>query len=162
AMLGELSASIAHEVSQPLGAILSNADAGTMILDSDAEGRIDEVREILADIRRDDLRAREVVRRVRALAQRREPELKPLDPNDLIAAVQPLLAADAARRDVTVELDLTPLPLVRGDRVQLQQVLANLILNAMDAMETVPVEQRRVRLQSRRIDGKVELRVRDF
>jgi len=161
AMLGELSASIAHEVSQPLGAILSNADAGAMLLDSDDQNRIDEVREILADIRRDDLRAREVVRRVRALAQRREPELKPLDLNDVVADVCRLLEADAARRGAAFELDLDPTARVHGDRVQLQLVLANLVLNAIDAMEHVPVARRRVQLQTRIVEARAEVRVSD-
>jgi len=119
ATLGELSASIAHEISQPLAAILSNAEAGELLLDAKPHSA-DSLKEILADIRSNDLRARDVVRRVRALAQRRTPGLQLIDLNEVMADARRLLEADAPRRGVTFDWDLAPVPPVDGDPVQLQ------------------------------------------
>jgi signal transduction histidine kinase len=134
ALAGELTASIAHEINQPLGAILSNADAAEMLLES-APQSLAEVRQILEDIRKDDLRASEVIRRLRALLRKREMELQPIDLNDLASEVLLLVRAEARRRHVTIESQLAAhLPRVRGDKVHLQQVLLNLVLNGMEAM----------------------------
>jgi signal transduction histidine kinase len=161
ATLGELSATIAHEISQPLGAILSNADAGAMLLDSDDPGRVNEARQIFADIRRDDLRARDVVRRVRALAQHHALSLQPLDVNDVIDDTVRLIETDAARRGVAITLDLAAIPRVSGDRTQLQQVLINLMLNAMDAMTDSPPGRRRLSVRTRLAESRVEVCVSD-
>src|SRR5262249_28342949 len=134
AIVGELTASIAHEINQPLGAILSNADAAEMLLES-SPAPLDEVRQILDDIRRDDLRASEVTRRLRALLRKREGEFQPVDLNETIREVLVLVRAESARRGVAVETSLAAgLPLVRGEKVHLQQVLLNLLLNGMEAM----------------------------
>jgi PAS domain S-box-containing protein len=134
AILGEMTASIAHEINQPLGAILSNADAAEMLLESAPES-LAEVRHILDDIRKDDLRASEVIRRLRALIRKREMEIQPVNLNDVIAEVLGLIRAESGRRAVVVETELaTDVPLIRGDKVHVKQVLLNLLLNGMDAM----------------------------
>jgi PAS domain S-box-containing protein len=133
-LLGEMTASIAHEINQPLGAILSNADAAEMLLES-APASLSEVRHILDDIRKDDLRASEVIRRLRALLRKREMEMQPVDLNEVISEILGLIRAESGRRGVAIETDLAAdLPLIRGDKVHLQQIFLNLLLNGMDAM----------------------------
>jgi len=150
AVAGELTASIAHEINQPLGAILSNADAAEMMLER-PHPPLDEIRQILADIRRDDLRASEVIQHLRSLLRKHELEIRLLDLNDLITEVLRLAAADGQRRRVHFVREFaTDLPLVPGDRVHLQQVMLNLLLNAMDAMAETPIPRRRVTLRTRR------------
>jgi signal transduction histidine kinase len=159
--VGELTASISHEINQPLGAILANAEAAEMLLDG-SEGSIEEVRRILADIRKDDLRASEVVRRVRSLAGKREVEMGPIDGNALVTSVARLLEYEAKRQNVTVEKDLAEnLPDVRGDEVSLQQVLINLALNGIEAMDGHPAGRRKLLIQTRPAGGHVEIRVSD-
>lgn len=148
ALLGELTASIAHEINQPLGAILSNADAGEMLL-SLAEPPLEELRAILGDIRKDDLRASEVIQRVRALLSKRPIETHPLDLNSILAEVLRLIALDAQRRGVKLVCELAdPLPRIHGDLVHLQQVLLNLLLNGMDAMSDTPAPRRQLIIRS--------------
>jgi len=163
ALLGELTASIAHEVNQPLGAILSNAEAAEILLAKGGEESLPEVRQILADIRRDDLRASEVITRVRALVGNRETQMEPLDVNDLLESSMRLVVYDVRRRGVIVGRDYAlNLPVISGDRVQLEQVLLNLMLNAMDAIKGVSLAHRRVTLRSARRDpGAVEISVED-
>jgi PAS domain S-box-containing protein len=161
AVMGELTASIAHEINQPLGAILANADAAELLLEA-GPARLDEVRRALADIRKDDLRASEVVRRIRELVRTHELERQPLDLNEIVAGVLQLLGADAARRGVALEAALAPgLPVVRGDRVHLQQVLLNLLLNGMDAMTGTPEPRRRLAVRTARNGTDVEVSVTD-
>lgn len=133
--LGELTTSLAHELNQPLAAILANAQAGTYILgDSSAPGSV-QLREILADIASEDRRAGEVIQRLRDLLRKGEPERVSLDVNAVVREVVGLLASDAVIRGVSLRLDVHPDRLVvRGDRVQLQQVLLNVVINAMEAM----------------------------
>jgi PAS domain S-box-containing protein len=159
--ISQLTASIAHEINQPLGAILANADAAELLLEADSE-RLDEVRQILADIRRDDLWASEVIRRVRDLLHQRPLERQPLVLNEVVSDVLRRLDADLTRRSVAVETELAPsLPAVHGDRVHLQQVLLNLLLNGMDAMADVPPFRRRLAVRSGRHGGGVEVTVAD-
>jgi signal transduction histidine kinase len=160
--VGELTASIAHEINQPLGAILSNAEAAELFLDADPP-RLDRVRQILADIRQEDLRASEVIREVRALARKEPPQVRLLSMNDVVRDVTSLVEADARRRGVTVELHLSNgLPPVSGDRVQLQQVLLNLCLNGLEAMGPAGPGGRRLQVRTHaRRDGVVELAVAD-
>jgi C4-dicarboxylate-specific signal transduction histidine kinase len=161
AVMGELTASIAHEINQPLNAILNNADAAELLLE-DGSGRLDEVRQILADIRKDDLRASEVIRHARELLRRREPERRPLDIGELVRGVLLLLGRDADRRQVALEPRLVSgLPVVCGDKVHLEQVLLNLLLNGMDAMASTPVPQRRLAVRTARRGGAVEVAVMD-
>ena len=159
--MGELAASISHEINQPLGAILANAEAADMLLVSQ-NGRFDEVRAILLDIRRDDQRASEIVRRVKNLAGKREMEMKPLALNSVVDGVVRLLRHDARRHAVRVERDLGEnLPEARGDEVALQQVLINLALNGMEAMDEVPAERRRLVIGTRSAGSRVSVRVSD-
>jgi signal transduction histidine kinase len=142
AVAGELTAAIAHEINQPLGAILSNADAAELMLDSGADRRV-ELREILADIRRDDLRASEVIQRLRTLLTGREGEQRPFDVNELVLDAVAIVRSEAARRGVTLEARTAAGSVSTvGDRIQLQQVLINLILNASDAVAGLPDAQR--------------------
>ncbi len=148
ALLGELTASIAHEINQPLGAILSNADALEILLES-GNARPEELGAILSDIRREDLRASEVIRHVRSLVRRRAMEMRILDVNEVVAEALQLAAAECRRRGVVLETELAPdLPPVRGDRVALQQLLLNLMVNAMDAMSGAGEGGRRLTLRT--------------
>jgi signal transduction histidine kinase len=132
--LGELTASLAHELSQPLTAILNNAEVARRYLDADVVNR-DELRAILDDIVADDRRAAEVIRRLRALLKKGDLEHVTLDVNDFVGEVAQLVRKDALRRNVSMTLDLgSELPRVRGDRVQLQQVVLNMVLNGLEAM----------------------------
>ncbi len=133
-MLSEFTTSIAHEINQPLGAILSNADAAEMLLEG-ATPPLDEVRQILADIRKDDLRASEIIKSLRKLLMRGKLELLPVDINSVVTEVISVVRGESRRRNVDVQCVLDPeLPLVRGHVVHLQQILLNLMVNAMDAM----------------------------
>ena len=124
--------------------------------------QLDEVRQILADIRRDDLRASEVIRHLRALLRKRELQLQPLDINRTINDVARLLLENARRRgiDLITELEIA-LPMVAADRVHLEQVLLNLLLNAMDAMAGKVAGERRLQVTSRLVDNKVEVAIAD-
>jgi len=159
ALLGELTASIAHEINQPLGAILSNAEAAEMLMDS---GELGELRQILADIRRDDLRASEVILNVRSLVGKRTPHFVELRLNDMVDMALRLAAAEARRRGVLLEAHPEPgLPPIQGEPVQLKQLLLNLIINGMDAMAGTPPAQRRIVVRTGRGPGRVEVSVAD-
>ncbi len=135
ATMGELTASIAHELNQPLTAILANVYAARRMLAAGASD-LGDLGDILADIGRDDRRAADIVQRMRALLKKGELELRPLDLNDLVRDVLRLVNGDLMLRRASTVLELdTALPAVHGDRVHLQQVVLNLILNALDAME---------------------------
>ena len=132
--VGELTASLAHELNQPLTAILSNAEAAQDVLDV-TPTNLPELREILADIVDDDRRAVEVIHRLRGLLKKGQLELAPLDANEVVREVARLVGGDAVLRDVLVRLELADrLPPAHGDRVQVQQVILNLILNGLQAM----------------------------
>lgn len=149
AVVGELTGSIAHEINQPLGAILSNAEAAELLLQA-SPVPLEEIRHIVEDIRRDDLRAGEIIRHMRALLRKGELAMEPFDLNQAITDVMHLVGAELARRHVTVAMDLGPLPPIRADRVHIQQVLLNLIHNGMDAMAELPFALRRLDIQTRR------------
>lgn len=138
ATTGELSSSIAHELNQPLGSILTNAETAELILKSDSPD-LDEVREILADIKRDDQRAGEVIRRLRAFLKRTPFETRDIDLNEIIGEVFKFLSVQASARNVALYLQAAPGTLrIKGDPIQLQQVILNLVVNAMDAMAVLP------------------------
>jgi signal transduction histidine kinase len=161
AVAGELTASIAHEINQPLGAILSNADAAEVLVES---GRLqrDELLQILADIKRDDLRASEVIKRLRSLLARHDTERRRFDLNEAVKGVAAILRAEALRRAVTVDYALQASRAdVIGDPVQIQQVLINLVLNALDASAEVPEDRRRVRVATSDTPNGVQVSVRD-
>ena len=156
--MGELAASLAHELNQPLTAILSNAQAAQRFL-SGKPSDIEEVREILHDIVEDNTRAGEVIRRMRALVKKEEFEFSSLDLSEIIREIVLLVHSDAVLHNVSVRLDVDPdLPRARGDKVQLQQVLLNLLLNAFDAMRDCPADERDVLLRAE-LDGADMLRI---
>ena len=162
ASLGELTALIAHEINQPLGAILSNADAAELLLESKSPP-LDEVRKILADIRNDDIRASEIIRHIRLLTRKRAMQMEALELNDMTAEVTRLMEAEAHRRNVLLHTELTAVSVMTsGDRVHLQQVLMNLILNGMEAMDSAPEAGRRLFVRTA-INGerRVEISVTD-
>lgn len=143
-IMGELSASMAHELNQPLTAILTNAQAAQRFMAS-GTADMDEFREILKDIAYDTTRARDVIRHLRALVKRSEPDFTKLEVGDTIREVIGFLHGDIVARNVRVSLELlADLPPVLGDRIQLQQVLINLLLNAFDALNGNPVAERLV------------------
>jgi signal transduction histidine kinase len=162
AAMGELATSLAHELNQPLAAILANAQAARRLL-AGAEPDLHEVRASLDDIVDDDKRAGEVIRRMRTLLKKDEFRPEPVDLNEAVNEVVRLLAQDAGRRGVLVELELaSDLPPVRGDTVQLQQVVLNLLVNAFEAVSRCAPERRRVRVRTREpLSGNVELTVED-
>ena len=137
-MLGELSGSLAHELNQPLTAILSNAQAAQRFLAHD-NADLNEVRDILKDIVAEDKRAGEVIRRLRLLLKKGEVQHQPFDLNEVVREVLKLVRSDLVNQGVAVHTELAPaLPEVNADRVQLQQVLLNLVMNASDAMAGGP------------------------
>jgi PAS domain S-box-containing protein len=153
ASLGELSSALTHELKQPLTAILSNAQTAQILLARD-EVDVKELRNIISDIVADDKRAAEVIDRLHALVKRRDFQLQPLDANQLIRDVLHMMAYEMTSRSIRVVMELAACPLpVRGDRVQLQQVLINLILNAVDSMSQPPKSDRTLTLRSQRMDG---------
>jgi PAS domain S-box-containing protein len=135
ATLGALSGSLAHELNQPLAAILSNAQAAQRFL-VQKEPRLDQVSEILADIVKNDRRAASVIQRLRALLKKEETQMRPVELNDLALDAIRLMHSDFVSRGIEVETHFADnLPQVNGDRVQLQQVLLNFLLNGCEAME---------------------------
>jgi nitrogen fixation negative regulator NifL len=159
--LGVLSGSLAHELNQPLGIILSNAEAAQELLAEDPPN-VAEVQDILSDIVEADRRAADVMGRLRALLKRGQLSLQPLLLNPVIEEVLQLVRADLIGRGVTVACELAPdLPVIAGDRVQLQQLVLNLILNAADAMADNPPGARRLHLQTMLHEGQVCASVRD-
>jgi len=161
AVAGELTGSIAHEINQPLGAILSNADAADLILESGTDRR-DEVRRILADIRRDGVRASEVISRLRAMLAKHEVERKPFELTQAVREIESMLGTEARRRELTLAIRPATGPIaVVGDRIQIQQVLINLVLNAMDAVADLPEERRTVLVSVESAAGGVDVAVRD-
>jgi two-component system sensor kinase FixL len=160
--MGELSASLAHELNHPLGAILSNAQAAQRFMNAEPPD-FPEVRAILADIVADDQRAVEVIRRLRRFLRQGAVEFLPLHLNEVIREVVRLLHGDALMRHVTVVLDLdSELPPVRGDRVQLQQVILNLMLNGFEAMAAQALADRTLTARSHLTGSRqVQVEVRD-
>jgi PAS domain S-box-containing protein len=161
-VLGQLVSALAHELSQPLGAILRNAEAAELMLQEPSPD-LEELRAIVADILKDDQRAGKVIDRLRSLLKRRTVDMQPLDLAEVIGEVLALLHGDAVARHVTLVYSPSrELPRVRGDRIQLQQVLLNLLLNGMDALTETPLEDRRIRVSAQAgASGLVEVQVRD-
>jgi PAS domain S-box-containing protein len=150
--MGELAASLAHELNQPLTAILANAQAAQRFLASNPAD-VDEVREVLKDIVQEDNRASEVIRRMRALVRKEELEFVPLDLANVIRDVVLLVHSDVVMRNIHVSLEFDPvIPSVRCDKIALQQVVLNILLNAFDAMKDCPAHEREVLVRVER-DG---------
>ena len=158
---GELTASIAHELNQPLGAILTNAETAELLLKSSSPD-LDELREIVIDIRRDDQRASDVLQRLRSLLKKGPYEIKDVDLNEIAGESIELLSPLSIAREVNLSGFTAPMSLpIRGDPIQIQQVIVNLIVNAMDAMSKVPKAQRRVTVDTARADNFAEVSVSD-
>jgi PAS domain S-box-containing protein len=161
-MMGELAASVAHEVNQPLSGVVSNASAGLRWLAADVPN-LEEAREGLRRIVRDGKRAGEVIARIRALTRKAATPTEKLDLNETIGEVLALIGDEARRKSVIVRTqfadDLSP---VSGDRVQLQQVVLNLVMNAIEAMSVIDERARELAISTRSIDpGQVQVTVQD-
>jgi signal transduction histidine kinase len=140
--MGQLTSALTHELNQPLGAILRNAEAAEILLQNE-KPNLEEIRAILADIRRDDHRAGNVIDRMRTLLKRRNLVLSRLDLRGLVEDTIALARPDAEARQIKITARISPqLPAAQGDRVHVQQVLLNLILNGMDAMTAIPKDRR--------------------
>jgi C4-dicarboxylate-specific signal transduction histidine kinase len=151
--LGELAASIAHEINQPLTAIVADATASLNWLKK-SEPRLDLVREALEGIVADGHRAGDVIQRIRQLATKSHPQKARLDTNDLIHGVVPLVRTEVLKHQVSLRLALaSALPPALGDRVQLQQVIINLVMNGVEAMALVDDRPRELVIRSEGHDG---------
>jgi C4-dicarboxylate-specific signal transduction histidine kinase len=159
--LGELTASIAHEVNQPLTGISINAEVCLRFLDQDPV-QLDELRGAMEDMISDSRRAGEVIRRLRALSRKDDPKHDPLDLNEVVRETLPLVRRELANQRVALKLDLAPdLPSVRGDRIQLQQVITNLMINAIQAMSRITERTHDLSVRSGQNDEGVFLSVSD-
>lgn len=160
ASTGAITGSLAHEICQPLSAILNNAQAGLRFL---AQDRVDleEMREILQDIVRDDKRAGSVINGLRAMLQQQETPYADIDLAQCIDEVITLLHSEFVRLDVEVERRLETNLTVRSNKTQIQQVLLNLMINALEAMTEQPAGERVLRVRATRADGKVQTSISD-
>ena len=158
---GELTASIAHEINQPLGSILTNAETANAILISPTPD-IAELKDIVNDILQDDRRATEVIRRMRSLLKKAPFELKNIDLNSVVRETVEFLSSLAVGRKVQLTNVMTPEALsIAGDRIQLQQVILNLVINGIDAMQDTPGEARIIGIRTSREANFAELSVSD-
>ena len=146
--IGEMAATLAHELNQPLGAIHSNAEAAEIFLNNNPRN-LDELRAIVSDIRQDGWRAGEVIHRMRALLKRNEFKMEPIEVKSLVGDLGGLLQAVLISHKARLRIEVAPsLPPVLGDTVQLQQVLLNLILNALEAVVDCPIGERDVAVRA--------------
>jgi PAS domain S-box-containing protein len=160
-LVGELAASIVHEIQQPLTAIAANTEAAVTHVSRWPKGTTGEVGAILADIQEATAFAAGIIERLRNIARKRPMAPQSIDLNELVAGVARLVSPDALRRRVHVFLETTPgLPKIVADGISLQHVILNLVMNAMEAMDQVP-GNREVKLETRRSNGSVELSVLD-
>jgi len=164
AVLGQLSGALAHELNQPLTSIRGNAEAGLRLLANGVHD-LTEFREILQDIVQDDERAAQVIQRLRGLLRKGEIQAQPVDLNAIVHQVLDFARSDLISRNVSVETEFEPRGAhVRADRVQMQQVLLNLVINACEAMAGIPTHERKLRIATRvKLDGaRMELTVQDI
>jgi len=159
--LGELSGALAHELKQPLAAISANAQAARRLV-TRARPKLVDIRDILSDITQEVARANDVIHRTTALVKNQEILKQQLDLNDIVRNVMDLTRRELSQRGVSVSATLSPsLPPVLGDRVQLEQVLLNLVLNACEAMTAVPNEERQLLVATSAREREVQLSVTD-
>jgi signal transduction histidine kinase len=159
--VGELTTSIAHEINQPLGSILTNAETAELMLKGESPN-LDEVREILGDIRRDNQRASEVIRRLRSVLKKTPFEMQYIDLNETVRQVIGFVTAMAHGRDIALKCVTSSADLqVKGDAVQLQQVILNLIINAMDAISEAQAKEREVSVTTDLSRAGAEIKVSD-
>ena len=160
-MVGELTASLAHELNQPLGAILTNAETLEVILKSPAPD-MNELKEIASDIRRDDERASQVVRRLLSFLRKTPFELRELDLNEIVRETLAFISLSPVAREAELTSFPTSMALpIRGDRIQLEQVLLNLIVNAIEATSASPGTERKVTISTTSIGNFAEVSVSD-
>ncbi len=161
-LLGEMTASLAHELNQPLSAIITNANAGMRSIDKGKEDP-GALREILVDVEADGRRAHDIIRNVRNTVKKSDPTLRRINLNELVTKVAHIVRPDAVAYSCEIKTSLaTGLPLIEGDPVQIQQVLVNLVSNALDAMRQTPLSRRKVEIStSGNGDNEVRLSVRD-
>ncbi|MBV8102167.1 MAG: PAS domain-containing protein, partial [Verrucomicrobia bacterium] len=156
-MVGELAASIAHELNQPLTGVVTNGNACLRWLSNDPPN-LNEGREAVRRILRDGTRAADVITRIRSLLRKAEAELAAMDINDAIREVIALIQPELRKNRVKLRIDLDPaLPSVQGDRVLLQQVILNLLINAIEAMASVASDDRNLQMISRRLEPAIVL-----
>jgi PAS domain S-box-containing protein len=163
ALMGEMSASIAHELNQPLAGILSNAAAGQRFID---RGNVDqgEIHELLGDIIADGRRASDIIRGIRSMVKKEQVARRSVNLNEVVMDAVRMVSPDAVARSCQLETSLDPnLRTVEADPVQLQQVLLNLVINAFDAMRDTPISRRKVVIATQlNGDGAVCASVRDY
>jgi C4-dicarboxylate-specific signal transduction histidine kinase len=161
-LLGEMTASLAHELNQPLSAIISNANAGMRYIE---RGKDDpaKLRDILGDVESDANRAYDIIRNVRNTIKKGDPARRQIDLNELVTNVAHVVRPDAVGYSCEVETSLAKdLPPIEGDPVQIQQVLVNLVSNALDAMRQTPTSRRKVEISTAgKGESEVRLSVRD-
>lgn len=162
AFAGQLMASIAHEVNQPLTSIVSNADAALITLDGEMTNDTTELHSILYDIRTEGERVADVVRRLRAFIRRQPIKRQPLDLSRVVHDSLLLIRGEVNRHRVTLRTELaSSLPQVEGDPISIQQVVLNIVVNAMEAMDDLNGVERVLTLETRRTNGSVEIIVGD-
>jgi signal transduction histidine kinase len=161
-LLGEMTASLAHELNQPLSAIITNANAGMRSIDKGKEDP-GTLREILVDVEADGRRAHDIIRNVRNTIKKNDPTLRRINLNELVTKVAHIVRPDAVAYSCEVETSLArDLPLIEGDPVQIQQILVNLVSNALDAMRQTAPDRRKVEISTAgNGDNEVRLSVRD-
>lgn len=160
-LLGELSSTLAHELNQPLSAILSNAQAGRRLLDSEP-AKLADIGAILDDIVHDDRRAADIIQRLRKLLQTGEAVHEPLDINAVLEEAIGLLSGEISHQQVTPALEFgNGLPDVLAGRIEIQQVVINLVTNALNALRDTPIDRRQLVIQTRRHNDNVTITIRD-
>jgi signal transduction histidine kinase len=161
AVAGELTAAIAHEINQPLGAVQTNADTAEVILQAGGDRREDLLR-LVGRIRNDNQRASDVIKRLRALLARHEARRQPLDLNEVLTDVEAFLRSELQRRELTLTPRSAEAPArILGDETQIQQVLINLIMNAMEALTNAPADRRLILVEVERAAGMYSVAVKD-
>jgi PAS domain S-box-containing protein len=161
ATVGELTTTIAHEINQPLGAVVANGSASLRWLDANPPN-LNEAREAMARANDQAIRASEVIARIRALVRKATPQMQPLEINQVIREVLTLTRSELLKGEVRVQLDLAAgLPAVPGDRIQLEQVMMNLILNSIDAMNKIAGRPRNLIIRAKRDGDDVIVQIED-